>query len=346
MRAFKFWDGDPKRLDWRAKVLRPFGAFYALATAIRVSKPACVHCGVPVICIGNLNAGGTGKTPTTIALIERLMARGWTPHVVSRGYAGQLAGPVTVLPDQHTAAQVGDEPLLLAAFTPVHVARDRGLGAALAEQAGADIILLDDGFQNPSVHKDLSIVVVDAQKKFGNGLCLPAGPLREPVSAGLARADLIVALGTDEDQEQFRQMWGHALVRQSVGTLMAEPLPLLTGELCPLETGIDWQGAKVMAFAGIGHPEKFFATLRAVGAEIVQQEALQDHQLLTPQLVTRLAKQAQTLGAQLVTTEKDAVRLPKHFRTQILTLPVRLKFTDWSAFDAALSQTNRDFCRD
>jgi len=337
MRAFEFWDSDPQRLGWRATVLRPLGALYALATASRVSKPARVHCGVPVICIGNLNVGGTGKTPMTIALVERLIARGWSPHVVSRGYGGQLAGPVTVLPRQHSASQVGDEPLLLAAFTPVHVARDRGRGAALAEQAGADIILLDDGFQNPAVHKDLSIVVVDAQKKFGNGLCLPAGPLREPVSAGLARADLLVVLGTDEDQERFRRMWGHALVRRGAGTSLAEPLPLLTGALCPLQTGMDWQGEKVMAFAGIGHPDKFFATLRAVGAEIVQQEALQDHQPLTPQLVTRLVKQAQTLGAQLVTTEKDAVRLPKRFQTQILTLPVRLNLTDWSAFDAALS---------
>lgn len=340
MRAFEFWDTAPDQPDWRARLLQPLGVLYAQATAWRVAQPARVRCGVPVICIGNLNVGGTGKTPTTIVLIERLVARGIKPHVVSRGHGGRISGPLTVLPRRHSADQVGDEPLLLAAFTQVHIARNRCLGAKLAERAGAEVILLDDGFQNSAVHKDLSLVVVDASKGFGNGLCLPAGPLRETLSAGLARADMVLSIGAAGDQARFRNAWAGALSRAPVGAQVAyrqeNKLPILSAEMAPLQTGMHWDGAKVMAFAGIGYPEKFFATLRALGAEVVKQEALQDHQPLSPRLMKRLAKHARQAGAQLVTTEKDAVRLPPEFRDQVLTLPVRLHLEDWSAIDLAL----------
>ena len=346
MRAFEFWDTLPSQLDWRALALQPLGMLYATATAWRVAQKASVRCGVPVICIGNLNVGGTGKTPTTIALIERLVARGVTPHVVSRGYGGRLPGPVTVSPRQHTAEQVGDEPLLLAAFTQVHVAHDRRLGAELAEHAGAEVILLDDGFQNPGVHKDLSVVVVDARKGFGNGLCLPAGPLREPVSAGLSRADLVLLIGAESDQLCFRQQWAAAISQpildENAALQQGKALPVVSGVMAPLQTGMDWRGEKVMAFAGIGHPEKFFAILSALGADVVQQEALNDHQPLTPRLMRRLEQKAQQVGAQMVTTEKDAVRLPSEFRDQVLTLPVRLHLEDWSVVDSALDRLFRN----
>ncbi|KIT16691.1 tetraacyldisaccharide 4'-kinase [Jannaschia aquimarina] len=310
MRAPGFWSGRGPI----STMLTPIGWLYAAATARRVARPG-VRLDVPVICVGNLTAGGAGKTPTVIALLERLDGA----HVVSRGYGGKLEGPVRVDPARHDATAVGDEPLLLSAFAPTWVARDRAAGARAAVEAGARAIVLDDGFQNPALEKDLSIVVVDAGVGFGNGRVLPAGPLREPVETGLARADLVLLIGKGDV------------------TLPASAPPVLRGTLEPLETGMPWEGLPVFAFAGIGRPEKFFQTLRDLGTDVRGTEALGDHQPLTPTLLHRLGERAAKLSAQPITTEKDAVRLPPSLRGRVLVLPVRLRIEDPAPLESALA---------
>ena len=325
MRAPAYWFNPPERPGWQARLLAPLGALYAQATARRVARAPDWRPPVPVICVGNLNAGGTGKTPVVIALVQILQAMGAAPHVISRGYGGRLDGPVQVDPREHSAADVGDEPLLIAAFAPVWGARDRAAGARAACAAGAGVLVLDDGFQNPALPKDLGIVIVDAGVGFGNGRCLPAGPLREPVARGLARADMVVSVGPPAQRAAFRAGWPQAEGR------------LVEAELRPLAMGMSWRGLRVLGFAGIGRPEKFFASLRAEGVELLRAEALSDHQPLTDALMARLEFEAKALGAQLVTTEKDAVRLPARFRAQVLAFPVRLEFSDPQAVRATLA---------
>lgn len=319
MRPPAFWQKPPGLV---ARALQPLSALTAAATAARVKRPG-LRLPVPVISVGNLTVGGTGKTPTVILLLDMLARRGIAAHVVSRGYGGRLAGPLRVEPGL-TAADVGDEPLMLSAFAPVWVARDRALGGLAAVADGAGAVVLDDGHQNPGLLKDLSIVVVDAATGFGNGLCLPAGPLREPVAAGLARADLVLAVGD--------------------GPAPPAPVPVLAGRLVPLPTGMPWAGLRVLAFAGIGRPEKFFATLTGLGAEVAGSVPLPDHAPVSPALFARLQADARALGAVLVTTEKDAARLTDAQRAAVTILPVRLVLHDAAPLDRHLDrlfQSNR-----
>lgn len=319
MRAPDFWFTSASQPSIWARVLSPLGAVYAWATARRLRQVRPFHADVPVICVGNINAGGTGKTPTAIAIAQRILTRGGAPHFVTRGFGGSLVGPKRVIEQKHSASETGDEPLLLAAFAPTWVAKNRADGVRAAQDAGASVIIMDDGFQNPEVHKDISIVVVDGTRGFGNGRVIPAGPLREPAVVGLSRADFLLSVGA---------------LKQPILT----DVPQLHGTLSPLQTGMIWQDMPVLAFAGIGHPEKFFATLRNMGAKIIHAEALSDHQPLTEALMTRLEIEAKLRKAQMVTTEKDAVRLPKRFRAKVLTVPVRLELHDWSSLDAALDK--------
>jgi tetraacyldisaccharide 4'-kinase len=318
-----FWS---KPAGLRATLLSPLGALYAAGTARRLERGKPAKLSVPVISVGNINVGGTGKTPTVMALVERLGARGLQPHVVSRGYGGTEKGPHRVSSDD-AAERVGDEPLLLSAFCPVWVAQDRAAGGKAAVAAGADVVLLDDAHQNPALAKDLSLVVVDALQGFGNRHVLPAGPLREPIVKGLARTDHLILIGEESARQRF-----------IYSTPEITALPRSEGTLAPLQTGMPWAGMRVLAFAGIGHPEKMFRTLETLGVALARTRSFDDHASYSPAVLQRLEQEAHALGAQLVTTEKDAVRLPPAFLRKVLTLPVRLQFDGKETLDAALDR--------
>lgn len=309
MKAPQFWY-EPN--TWKAKFLYPLGYFYNLLTLLRgkLAKPQSYSC--LTICIGNLNVGGTGKTPTTIALAQHFLKKGLQVHVVSRGYKGKFQGTFLVDPQKHKSDEVGDEPLLMSEFTSVWVSNKRKNGIAAAENAGAQIVLLDDGFQDPSFHKDFSLIVVDGEKGFGNKKCMPAGPLRENIVQGFKRADALVIVG--QRIYKFDTFPTH--------------LKIIHSTLKPIETGMNWKEGKYLAFAGIADPSKFFKTLRSLGANLIDCVALSDHKKLDGQVLKRLERKANSAHAQLVTTEKDAVRLSNTYRKKVLSLPVRIEFDD------------------
>lgn len=326
MQAPGFWSNPAGAPGLAARALIPLSWVWTAVTARRLAKPG-QRAPVPVICVGNLGAGGAGKTPVVCDVLQRLQAAGGTPHALSRGYGGSETGPLKVDPHRHGADQVGDEPLLLSAFGPTWISRDRVAGARAAAGAEATAVILDDGFQNPTLAKDLNLLVVDAAAGFGNGLVIPAGPLREPIPAGLARADLVVLLGKTDQRARCLDTWP-----------VLAALPRVEGALRALLTGMPWQGLRCLAFAGIGRPEKFFDTLAETGAEVIATRTFADHARYPRAMVRRLMAEAAKMGAQLVTTEKDAVRLPQDLRPEVLSLPVRVHLEDSAALDDALSR--------
>ncbi|PWC40687.1 tetraacyldisaccharide 4'-kinase [Azospirillum sp. TSO22-1] len=303
-----------------AGLLAPAGSLYGLGGALRMWLTTPRRAGVPVLCIGNLVAGGAGKTPVAVSILQALTARGVAAHALTRGHGGAERGPLAVDPARHGAADVGDEALLLAEHAPTWVARDRAAGARAAAAAGAQAIVMDDGFQNPALAKDLSLLVVDGATGFGNGRLVPAGPLREPVARGLARADAVVVMGDD---------------RAGVAARVA-PLPVLRARIEADEAEL--AGRRVLAFAGIGRPEKFFDTLRALGAGVAEAHPFADHHPYREDEVRRLLARAEALAAEPVTTAKDAVRLPTALRDRVRVLPVRAAWDDPAALDTLLDR--------
>lgn len=307
MRPPRFWARDglaPRLLD-------PLGRAYAALGRRRRERSRPYAAPLPVVCVGNLTLGGAGKTPTVLALAAWLTARGARPFAVTRGHGGRERGPLRVDPARHGFREVGDEALLLAAALPTIVARDRPAGIDAAFEAGAGLVLLDDGFQNPRLRPDLAVIAVDGGSGFGNGRVFPAGPLREPVDDGLARARAALLIGED---------------RAGVGSRLAASLPVLTADLAPADDAPDLRGRHVLAFAGIGRPAKFFASLEAAGARLAAARAFPDHHPYRPAELRALLDESERLGVPLVTTAKDRVRLPPDLRDRVLVLPVVLRF--------------------
>ncbi len=316
MKAPVFW----QRSGGIAALLAPAGALTARLTARRVARPG-YDPGIPVFCAGNAGVGGAGKTIVALDLLARLARRpGGRPFALTRGHGGRLAGPLLVDPARHGAAEVGDEALLLAAVAPTVLARDRAAGSRLALAEGAGAIVMDDGLQNPGLRKTVSLLVIDGGYGFGNGRLLPAGPLREPVAAAAARVRAAVLIGDDE-----------------FGALAALPagFPVLRATLVPA-CAVPLKSQAVLAFAGIGRPAKFFASVEALGARLAARRAFADHHVYTEREAARLLMEAAGADAKLVTTAKDFVKLPPALQAVCLVVTVRLVWQDEAALEAVL----------
>ena len=319
MRAPEFWRTD----NVLARLLEPIGQIVGAVTTRRVARARPLRVDVPVICVGNLTVGGTGKTPIAIAIAARLQNRSKSPAILMRGYGGRLKGPIRVNDSLHTFEDVGDEALLHAITSPVWVARNRALGALNAIKDGADVLIMDDGHQHTSLAKDLSLVTVNGNTGFGNGRITPAGPLREPAESGLARAQAAVLVGADP----------HNLAEG-----LAEYAEVLRARIVP---GPEWhqlQGRKVVAFAGIGDPEKIFHTLGAVGAQVVAFHPFSDHYGYASADIQSILDEAFSVDAVPVTTMKDAVRLSPDQRQQVNVLSVDVEWETPAALEQLLDQ--------
>jgi tetraacyldisaccharide 4'-kinase len=312
-----FWQD---RRSVAAALLAPLGCLYGLGGRLRRALAHPADLNAPVICVGNLTAGGTGKTPVVLALAAMLRDAGRHPHIVTRGYGGSLPGPVRVDPSRHDSRAVGDEALLLVRAAPCWVARDRAAGGRAALADGADTIILDDGFQNPALVQDIALVVIDGETGFGNERLIPAGPLREPIARGLARADAIIIMGAD---------------RVGVGRLLdrlAPDLARLDAHLVPTDAAASLKGTRVWGFAGIGRPEKFCATLGDIGCAVAGFTAFADHHPFSADDLARLRRDAARAGARLVTTAKDHARLSGELTAEdIAVVEINAVFDDPAA---------------
>ena len=318
MRAPGFWWKKP---GIAAALLSPLADLYGAMAARRLTQ-AGTRADVPVICVGNPTVGGAGKTPTAIAIARLLISAGETPMFLTRGYGGRLAGPVMVDP-AHTAIQVGDEALLLARVAPTVVAEGRVSGARLAIDSGATVLVMDDGFQNPSLIKDLSLLVVDG-RSMGNGRVIPAGPLRAPLQPQLDRASALLVVGeTDPVIETGAQ---------------ARRIPVFHGKLEPEPDAVaSLRARKVLAFAGIGHPEKFFATLEAAGIDAFVRRGFPDHHRYSAKEARALLREADQQNLDLLTTEKDLARMQGDnavgtLATRARSLPVHMTIVEADDF--------------
>lgn len=313
MKTPGFWFTPP---GLEARLLTPFSLLYQLAGRLRRQQAKPTFSPVPFILVGNVVAGGAGKTPVVCALTERLQARGLRVHLLAKGYGGRLKGPLRVDPTVHTAREVGDEPLLLARLAPTFIAKDRAAGL-LAAAAGADVVIGDDGLQNPYIKAQLTLLVMDGVLGTGNGRLIPAGPLREPLVDALSRVDAVIQIGGPP---------------RSYGNK-----PVLLADFHPY--GTDWmQGARVIAFAGIGQPEKFFATCTTAGATLVQALPFPDHHPYSESEIRQLIALADREEAILVTTAKDAIRLPASLRDQIRVIEGKTGWRDENALTGLLDR--------
>lgn len=322
MRPPEFWKADASGRDAALALralLTPISWAYAAAAAHRFRTTITRHAPVPVACVGNLTVGGAGKTPLARAIRAKL---GPHAHTLSRGYGGRVDGPLRVTPDMD-AREVGDEPLLHAQDGAAWIARDRYAGALAAAQGGAQAIVMDDGFQNASLAKDIALVAVDARFGIGNGEVFPAGPLRERLADGLARADVLVMLHNTAGETAAVQEW-----------LAAFTKPILHAALQPIGEA---PKGKLVAFAGLARPEKFFDTLAGMNANVTEAVPFDDHHAYTEDDLGVLAQMAEERGAQLITTEKDAVRLSPEWRARVAVLPVTARFENEAALDALLA---------
>jgi tetraacyldisaccharide 4'-kinase len=326
MRPPAFWQ-EP-RPTGAARLLQPVGWLYGAVTAVRMRKPGW-HAPVPVICVGNLTLGGTGKTPTALMLADMLEAKGRRPAFLSRGYGGRIRGAHVVQPDD-TAADVGDEPLLLAARALTVVAADRAAGAKLALASGADVLVMDDGLQNPTLARTLSLAVIDGAVGFGNGLMFPAGPLRASVAAQAPHVDCAVIVGAGDAGEDAARQLGKPVLR---GRLVPDP-----------DVAARLRGQRVAALIGIGRPDKVLETIAACGATVEHALILGDHEPASAPALAALAAKARASALPMVTTTKDFARLDARQRRALadvlLVLPVRLELEPESRerLDAALTR--------
>ncbi|MBV8548911.1 MAG: tetraacyldisaccharide 4'-kinase [Alphaproteobacteria bacterium] len=307
-----FWFSKPSFLqNVLSHALMPIGEVYRLVGILRLTLTIPYRARIPVICLGNIVAGGSGKTPTAIAIAALLQKNGQRPVFVSRGHGGREKGPLRVDPAQHTAADVGDEPLLLARTAPVYIARHRAsaIRAAEADALNPTHIILDDGLQNPTFVASTSLLVIDAATGFGNGRLIPAGPLRERYTDVRSRINGVVIIGD-----------GQPPLPETDG------LPQYRAALAPQTVTI--KAERYLAFAGIGHPDKFYRTCRASGLNIVATQSFADHHPYNRAILEKLLQTAQSLNATLLTTEKDMARIPADLHGQIATLGVHLSFKD------------------